>query len=211
MVQKLSTRQPSLEIRAKVTKEIAMERGIRFELIGSFSEDSEVDQNSIQQTDSVTMNQEKFRDVGSAAQAAFESATCAAAAAKAAVELLRSESQGQLEHLVGNAESTTKKKPIQKGSGNGCHSPLSASSSSDSNGFSLEREKKEEGVLFDGSESDMEKKNAAGDEEDVDMEMESPEQEDEGSSRVCPAPIQSFLAADNALVRSNPSSVRTRR
>ncbi|CAD5179210.1 unnamed protein product [Musa acuminata subsp. malaccensis] len=127
MIQKLSTRQPSLEIRHRVIKEIAAEIGIKLE----FSESSEtaevcilvlcrvhkmkrtkkkmaplIQGNSmvsppthlnLEQLESddnpAFRSHQKYDDVASAAQAAFESAAFAAAAARAAVELCRSESQ----------------------------------------------------------------------------------------------------------------------
>ncbi|KAL0908924.1 hypothetical protein M5K25_023438 [Dendrobium thyrsiflorum] len=119
MVQKFSTRQPSLEIRAKVTKEIAIEKGIKVQLAEPTPETAEVNQNPKLQRKNqgrttveppstacdlhellggeklVIMAQEKYKDAGSAAQAAFESAAYAAAAAKTAVELYRSESEGR--------------------------------------------------------------------------------------------------------------------
>ncbi|CAL9056007.1 unnamed protein product [Musa banksii] len=103
MIQKLSTRQPSLEIRHRVIKEIAAEIGIKLE----FSESSETAEGNSMVSPPTHLNLEqlesddnpafrshqKYDDVASAAQAAFESAAFAAAAARAAVELCRSESQ----------------------------------------------------------------------------------------------------------------------
>ncbi|XP_020673798.1 uncharacterized protein LOC110093300 isoform X2 [Dendrobium catenatum] len=117
MVQKFSTRQPSLEIRAKVTKEIAIEKGIKVQLAEPTPETAENPKPQRKQNQGkttveppstacdlhellggeklVVMAQEKYKDAGSAAQAAFESAAYAAAAAKTAVELYRSESEGR--------------------------------------------------------------------------------------------------------------------
>ncbi|KAH0451654.1 hypothetical protein IEQ34_018953 [Dendrobium chrysotoxum] len=116
MVQKFSTRQPSLEIRAKVTKEIAIEKGIKVQLAEPTPETAENPKLQRKNQGKTTveppstacdlhellggeklviMAQEKYKDAGSAAQAAFESAAYAAAAAKTAVELYRSESEGR--------------------------------------------------------------------------------------------------------------------
>lgn len=122
MVQKFSTRQPSLEIRAKVAKEIAMQKGIKVELTEPNPENTEDNQspnlkkkkkkkNDQAQTAMeppasacdlqellvdeklLMMAQEKYKDVESAARAAIESAAFAAVAARTAIELYRSESQ----------------------------------------------------------------------------------------------------------------------
>lgn len=121
MVQKLSARQPSLEIRQRLTKEIAMEKGIKLVFDDHSSEipegDSDFNQRMNQSQPVVKLSSDtahkpseldeeeeenlslgagqEYRDVVSAAQAAFESAAYAAAAARAAVELSRSESQGK--------------------------------------------------------------------------------------------------------------------
>ncbi|KAB1221042.1 IST1-like protein [Morella rubra] len=121
MIQKLSTKQPDLESRMKVLKEIASENNIvlRLEEPDSISaeENSDVNkkQNQTEPGPSVCLDsnkhgdnlgisceekenlddgfkaRRKYKDVADAAQAAFESAACAAAAARAAVELSRSE------------------------------------------------------------------------------------------------------------------------
>ncbi|KAG1330542.1 IST1-like protein [Cocos nucifera] len=117
MVQKLSTRQPSLENRQRVMKEIAAEKGIKLDF-GEASaevpqEDPNLNQRRNQSQPVVNLSsdtthklseldreenlslggRQRYKDVVSAAQAAFESAAYAAAAARAAVELSRSESQ----------------------------------------------------------------------------------------------------------------------
>ncbi|CAL9058316.1 unnamed protein product [Musa banksii] len=134
MIQKLSTAQPSLEIRQRVTKEIAAEKGHK---LGCYDPSSDVAEVSIlyriylasqaAQTEEGYMtsmiqgepvvkppvdfiqdqflpdenlwprshSHQKYNDAAGAAQAAFESAAYAAAAARAAVELCRSESQGK--------------------------------------------------------------------------------------------------------------------
>lgn len=119
MIQKLSTRQPSLENRMEVVKEIASEHNIVLQFDEAFiSTEESLDVNKKQNhleansgstklgDDSKIFPQEaekdygfsdsmkgkkKYRDVADAAQAAFESAAYAAAAARAAVELSRSE------------------------------------------------------------------------------------------------------------------------
>ncbi|XP_021296612.1 uncharacterized protein LOC110425865 [Herrania umbratica] len=126
IVQKLSTRQPSLESKLKVLKEIASERGIALHLeVDSpvvVEEEMDVNEKQNESTANKSANlddpehkytaielpremnldeklsesikaRKKYRDVAAAAQEAFESAAYAAAAARAAVELSRTESQ----------------------------------------------------------------------------------------------------------------------
>lgn len=105
MIQKLSTRMPSLEQRTKVLKEIAAENNIVLkieEIMLENTEEKEVtakrkdepeDHESVLPQDVDHEARRKFKDVEAAAQAAFESAAYAAAAARAAVELSRSESR----------------------------------------------------------------------------------------------------------------------
>ncbi|XP_042482846.1 uncharacterized protein LOC122063194 [Macadamia integrifolia] len=106
IIQKFSTRQPSLENRMKLLKEIASENGITLKLQ---EEEVKVEVNQKQNevhdlTEGIERSEEKYfsesmkpgkqyTDVVSAAQAAFESAAYAAAAARAAVELSREKSQ----------------------------------------------------------------------------------------------------------------------
>ncbi|KAI6677019.1 hypothetical protein NL676_037815 [Syzygium grande] len=116
MITKLSTRQPNLESKVKVLKEIAAENGIALHLEddpSSTSEDkthldkkpelAEGSQSSSpggkegSSSDSFQMKK-KYKDVADAAQAAFESAAHAAAAARAAVELSRSGSHDPDDH-----------------------------------------------------------------------------------------------------------------
>lgn len=112
LVQKLSTRQPELENRKKVLKEIADENNIILHLEETSSVSTEnVDPSNrgnqqepalSTRTSGTFGNGEgfsdsmeatpKYKDVAAAAQAAFESAAQAAAAARAAVELSRSDS-----------------------------------------------------------------------------------------------------------------------
>ncbi|XP_020587096.1 uncharacterized protein LOC110029240 isoform X2 [Phalaenopsis equestris] len=129
LVQKFSTRQPSLEIRAKVTKEIAIEKGIKVELAEPpvDTEENPNLQRKKQQAKAAMdlpctacdlhdlledekleiMAQKKYKDAGSAALAAFESAAYAAAAARTAVELYRSES----ERIRNHSSNPGKQKP----------------------------------------------------------------------------------------------------
>ncbi|KAF8090718.1 hypothetical protein N665_0469s0051 [Sinapis alba] len=104
IIQKLSTRHPPREVRMKVLKEIAAENNIvlKLEEASSTSTEgksdvskakltSEVGEDEIGKgfglSDSVKRGKQKYKDVADAAQAAFESAAHAAAAARAAVEL----------------------------------------------------------------------------------------------------------------------------
>ncbi|CAL9092703.1 uncharacterized protein LOC135614512 [Musa acuminata AAA Group] len=102
MIQKLSSRQPSLEIRQRVTKEIAAETGINLDYYDPCTEDAGGDppvnlvQEQLKSDENLSMRTpHKYEDVASAAKDAFEAAAFAAAAARAAVELCRSESQGR--------------------------------------------------------------------------------------------------------------------
>ncbi|GLU04764.1 hypothetical protein SLE2022_218960 [Rubroshorea leprosula] len=113
LIEKLSTKQPDLESRMKVLKEIAAKNSIVFQLEGTSSGSSEESLDSSKKqnqtgpvlstkTSGVFGNEEgsfdsmearqKYKDVADAALAAFESAAYAAAAARAAVELSRSDS-----------------------------------------------------------------------------------------------------------------------
>ncbi|KAK8977043.1 hypothetical protein V6N11_019712 [Hibiscus sabdariffa] len=103
IIQKLSTRCPSLETKLKLLKEIASEKGITLRLEAMTVEDESIADKSAKLQDSandmgLVLDQsltesikarKKYRDVADAAQEAFESAAYAAAAARAAVELSR--------------------------------------------------------------------------------------------------------------------------
>ncbi|XP_076951183.1 uncharacterized protein LOC143624398 [Bidens hawaiensis] len=103
MIQKLSPRQSSLETRMKILNEIAAENGVVLKLEDSspvVEEESTKSGTTNDLVDEVLSfpesrkGKKKYRDVEDAAQAAFESAAYAAAAARAAVELSRSRSFG---------------------------------------------------------------------------------------------------------------------
>ncbi|KAL6637702.1 hypothetical protein ACP70R_025274 [Stipagrostis hirtigluma subsp. patula] len=112
IVQKLSTRQPSLESRQMVLQEIAAEKGINVRvneppLDGSssnFSNQRKAKEDDdrirapqvvdLEKEDSSADSAQRYKNVEAAAQAAFESAASAAAAAKAAMELSRGEPKG---------------------------------------------------------------------------------------------------------------------
>ncbi|KAM7272025.1 hypothetical protein ACFE04_031239 [Oxalis oulophora] len=106
IIQKLSTRQTGLENRMKVLKKIAAENNISLQLEGGTSSSAEILQEKIEvsynepgETSDIGRGNDsfggslktgrKYKDVADAAQAAFESAAYAAAAARAAVELSR--------------------------------------------------------------------------------------------------------------------------
>ncbi|XVF86027.1 hypothetical protein PTKIN_Ptkin17bG0167600 [Pterospermum kingtungense] len=119
IIQKLSTRQPDLQSRTNVLKEIAAENGIALQLeetsvsseenldlskkqsqpkldasakvSGDAEEDNDDDE---EEFSDARKARKKYKDVADAAQAAFESAANAAAAARAAVELSRSDPHG---------------------------------------------------------------------------------------------------------------------
>ncbi|XP_052880202.1 uncharacterized protein LOC108461438 isoform X1 [Gossypium arboreum] len=107
IIQKLSTRQPDLQSRRNVLNQIAAEYGIALQLEETTdSSEGNLDVSKKQEisvkashdagdddefSDSIKTRR-KYRDVADAAQAAFESAAYAAAAARAAVELSRSDS-----------------------------------------------------------------------------------------------------------------------
>ncbi|CAN4121872.1 unnamed protein product [Withania somnifera] len=109
MIQKLSTRMPSLEQRTKVLKEIAAENNIVLKIEETILQNTEEEKVTVKRNDQTEREHEghvpvspqdadhearrKYKDVADAAQAAFESAAAyAAAAARVAVELSRSES-----------------------------------------------------------------------------------------------------------------------
>ncbi|ONK75261.1 uncharacterized protein A4U43_C03F15030 [Asparagus officinalis] len=131
IVQKLSTRQPSLESRAKIIKEIAAEKGITLDLSFEDSDVAKTDPNSaknmnlkhpvsnlgLDSTQPVSKSgrdslsgrpMHSYKDVASAAQAAFEKAEDAAAAARVAVELSRSSGSSFEDH--NNRKDDTEKK-----------------------------------------------------------------------------------------------------
>ncbi|XP_066386426.1 uncharacterized protein [Miscanthus floridulus] len=114
IVQKLSTKQPSLESRQLVLQEIAAEKGIAVRIYEpppyedsgrsnhNHRKTKHDDDERIRRTPPVDDRDEdisgdsaqRYKDVEAAAQAAFESAASAAAAAKAAMELSRGEPRG---------------------------------------------------------------------------------------------------------------------
>ncbi|KAJ1293934.1 hypothetical protein BS78_01G107900 [Paspalum vaginatum] len=114
IVQKLSTKQPSLESRQMVLQEIAAEKGIAVSIYQPPLDDSgrsssnhnhrktkhgEERNSRMPQVDDLDEDvsggsAQRYKDVETAAQAAFKSAASAAAAAKAAVELSRGEPRG---------------------------------------------------------------------------------------------------------------------
>ncbi|XP_072971457.1 uncharacterized protein [Typha angustifolia] len=118
IIEKLSTRQPSLESRQRVVEEIAAEKGIKLDIQEVSSEklkgnrrfnqrndeikaevNTSVDNRKLPELDSdesFSMEvMQKYKDVPSAAQAAYESAALAASAARAAMELSRFDSEGR--------------------------------------------------------------------------------------------------------------------
>lgn len=112
IVQKLSTKQPSLESRQMVLQEIAAEKGFAVSVYepppceGSGRSNhnrrkTKHDEEMIRMPPADDLDEDvsgdsaqRYKDVEAAAQAAFESAASAAAAAKAAMELSRGESRG---------------------------------------------------------------------------------------------------------------------
>ncbi|XVF43027.1 hypothetical protein PTKIN_Ptkin02bG0007500 [Pterospermum kingtungense] len=124
IIQKLSTKQPDLQIRRNVLEEIAAENGIalqvdettvaseeNLDLSGKQSQpklDTSANASSNAGDDAEFSDsrkgKKKYRDVADAAQAAFESAAYAAAAARAAVELSRSDSHDPDDHNSPNSQ-----------------------------------------------------------------------------------------------------------
>ncbi|XP_078155420.1 uncharacterized protein LOC144551348 isoform X2 [Carex rostrata] len=105
LIQKLSTRLPSIEIRQRVLQEIASEKGIKLEFNDEISfhtppaeTTTTVDQKLPEKQDLdetfLKVESGKYKDVNAAAQAAFQSAANAAAAAKAAIELAKLDFRG---------------------------------------------------------------------------------------------------------------------
>ncbi|KAG6516235.1 IST1-like protein isoform X2 [Zingiber officinale] len=110
VIQKLSTRSPSLEVRQRTTKEIAAERGIDLEFVEASdpAEALEVklfDEGAMEkQPETMHVRREEansdeilsvveYEDVVTAAKDAYEAAAFAAAAARVAVKLCRSQSE----------------------------------------------------------------------------------------------------------------------
>ncbi|XWS23260.1 hypothetical protein CRYUN_Cryun29cG0106000 [Craigia yunnanensis] len=145
IIQKLSTRQPDLQSRRNVLKEIAADNGIALQLEEtSVSSEENLDVSKKQSQPKLdtsakasgnsgdddefsdsTQARKKYRDVAEAAQAAFESAANAAAAAQAAVELSRSDSHdpddqnspsSQRKRVSDRHESNSKDKETHHGS-----------------------------------------------------------------------------------------------
>ncbi|XP_062214813.1 uncharacterized protein LOC133915613 [Phragmites australis] len=139
IVQKLSTKQPSLESRQLVLQEIAAEKGISVRVYEPPCEDSgRYNQRKTKQDDErIRMppvddleedisgdSAQRYKDVEAAAQAAFESAASAAAAAKAAMELSRGEPRGpgdrtkpgrtQMDHETNKGEEMPDGKKFEK-------------------------------------------------------------------------------------------------
>ncbi|GMH27516.1 hypothetical protein Nepgr_029359 [Nepenthes gracilis] len=128
IIQQLSTRQPSLESRMKVLKEIASENGINLELeevVAIAAEDklgkTKGNQPSEKPGDDLeflpettdkdewlsSMNTRKrYKDVADAAREAFQSAAYAAAAARAAVELSRTGPPASDDHGSSNTQAS---------------------------------------------------------------------------------------------------------
>ncbi|XP_052185933.1 uncharacterized protein LOC127797252 [Diospyros lotus] len=103
MVEKLSTRQPSLENRVKLLKEIASTNNIVLQIEEEASSrvltEENLDREQKQKHPELEHNsveneaRRKYKDFAEAAEEAFRSAAYAAAAVRVAVELSRSESQ----------------------------------------------------------------------------------------------------------------------
>ncbi|KAG7032099.1 IST1-like protein, partial [Cucurbita argyrosperma subsp. argyrosperma] len=100
-------RPPSLEVKLELLKQVASENGSTLKDLEAYevsTEESKVEgvyeilpeeiEKESWYADSMR-GRKKYKDVGDAAQAAFESAACAAAAARAAVELAQSKSPDQ--------------------------------------------------------------------------------------------------------------------
>ncbi|KAG0476372.1 hypothetical protein HPP92_013213 [Vanilla planifolia] len=153
IVQKFSTRQPSLESRIQVTKEIAKEKGIKVEIIEPSPESTEHqktqhspdtpppppnDACDFHQLLGRKAREMNHKDVGSAAQAAYESAAYAAVAARTAVELYRSESRNRTKG-VDDSQSVIK---LLKASESNSPSNSSCSSRSKAGSFGAEMEKR---------------------------------------------------------------------
>ncbi|CAA7039276.1 unnamed protein product [Microthlaspi erraticum] len=132
IIQKLSTRHPSREVRMKVLKEIAAENNIVLKLERASSSSTEgttsdvskakltsedrVEDEGYEVSDSVKRGKKKYKDVADAAQAAFESAAHAADAARAAVELSQFSPRGP-DNRGNSSNLSENKKPEQEQEG----------------------------------------------------------------------------------------------
>ncbi|KAG6511625.1 IST1-like protein [Zingiber officinale] len=109
LIQKLSTRSPSLEVKQRTTKEIAAERGIDLEFVeasdpaealevklfdeGAMEKQPETMHVRREEANSDEIFSAEYEDVVTAAKDAYEAAAFAAAAARVAVKLCRSQSE----------------------------------------------------------------------------------------------------------------------
>ncbi|VFQ78081.1 unnamed protein product [Cuscuta campestris] len=111
VIQKLSTRTPSYEERLMILKEIAAEHNIPLHIEEPNNDEDATEGQNVVGNGSVRANncciagldtevRRKYKDVGDAAQAAFESAADAAEAARAAVELSRSDEDTKEKHII---------------------------------------------------------------------------------------------------------------
>lgn len=99
MIQKLSTRLPSLDVRQRAAKEIAAERGIDLEFHEASGPAEALEMKLFQegamkkQPEPMHAVRVEYEDVATAAKDAYEAAAFAAAAARVAVKLCRSQSE----------------------------------------------------------------------------------------------------------------------
>ncbi|XP_022983568.1 uncharacterized protein LOC111482134 [Cucurbita maxima] len=174
MIQKFSTKQPNAETKLKVLKEIASENGITLhleeepaivikvnqkletkksadldnpEVINTTDNPHEVIMS--EETASESVRAKKFKDAASAAQEAFQSAAYAALAAKAAIELSRSESQDiHIEERNSDLESSHEPK-INPDELESCSSEYEDQDAAESNQEELPEEPAKEIMLSD--------------------------------------------------------------
>ncbi|KAJ0435939.1 putative vacuolar protein sorting-associated protein Ist1 [Helianthus annuus] len=218
MIQKLSPRQSSLETRMKVLQEIAAENGIVLKFEDSSPVVKEVEEQSTQSVldDEVVealsfsesrKGKKKYRDVEDAAQAAFESAAYAAAAARAAVELSRSQSFGS-----DNPDSPNSRPRKVLGSNNG----KSKLWMENENTHESESEPEQESeIKTPKNDSDPLVKSMVFDESDNEIENEqrdySSTKQDEFKSGNTESGFEDELKIQQLDLTKRPISVRTRR
>ncbi|XP_038884116.1 uncharacterized protein LOC120075040 [Benincasa hispida] len=213
LMQKLSTRQPTLESRMEVLKAIASENGIVLQIDNHPPSNeekltrntrqnqpeprSEVVENLQFSTEVASGSKQKYKDVADAAQAAFESAAQAAAAARAAMELSRSHDGPSSPKSPGSGTTPHDKQELEKAEVESKPNPETENRNRRGGGGGEEEEEEEEGNKMRGDEMDEERGSKVKNGLNVERKVEKTEVSEKGSFRL--------------NLEKKPISVRTRR
>ncbi|XP_028768204.1 uncharacterized protein LOC114725806 [Neltuma alba] len=249
MVQKLSTRKPSLERRLKALKEIAAQNSIVLQLeeVSSLSYEEQLNAKTQNQPEPETREKqdlnilpeggnfgglsdsfkarEKYKDVADAAQAAFESATYAASAARAAMEIYRSEPRDDDD--PSNSTSPQQRKlldghdPERATTSQHEHKKILSENQGEESDKSAEKLGKQEDFPSSDSVDEILKENSVFVNEEVEVENESQEKElpvfagmevGTSSSHQFPNPVSGskMQSTPQLDLHKRPFSVRTR-